>query len=150
LRGFEVNDEEDLAVLADEWIAVTVRRNRETGDLKDTPPLKMDKYNAPAHALIDLIMCDPNKAFHVVEHILSKTSDPWVLENLGAGPLEDLLQTGDEAAIARVNTLAEKYPNAREALSHVWLSHFPPQSRDAVSRILSGGGAPSTGSRKRT
>lgn len=56
-----------------------------------------------------------------------------------ASPMpQDLLGTGDEFAIARVTALAEKYPNTREALSHVWMSHFPAKSRDAVTRILTG------------
>jgi hypothetical protein len=145
-----VNDQEKLATLADQWIAITIRRNRETGDLRDVPPSDMDQFNEPVHALIDLLMSNPDEAFHVVEHVLSKTSDPWVLANLGAGPLEDLLGTGDESAIARVKALAEKYPNAREALSHVWMSHFPPRSRDAVTNILEGRGGALGGSPERS
>jgi hypothetical protein len=145
-----VSDEEPLAALADGWIAATIRSNPENGGLKAVPRSARSQLNEPVQAFIELRISNPDDAFQVVEHVLGKTSDPWVLANLGAGPLEDLLETGDASAIARVNTLAEKYPNAREALSHVWTSHFPPQSRDAVARILSSSGAPALGSRNRT
>lgn len=145
-----MSDEEHLAALADAWIAATIRSNPKTGGLKAVPRSERSQLKEPVQTLIDLLMSNPDDAFRVAEFVLSRTSDPWVLANLGAGPLEDLLGTGDESAIARVNALAEKYPNAREALSNVWTSHFPPQSRDALAKILSGRAGPLGGSRKRS
>jgi hypothetical protein len=135
-EAFEVGDDEDLAALADEWIAITVRRNHETGDLRNVPPSEMDQFNEPVHALIDLLISTPDKACRVVEHVLSKTSDPWVLANLGAGPLEDLLVDGEDDVITWVTALPQRFANAREALAHVWLGGLAPQSQAAVRKLI--------------
>jgi hypothetical protein len=83
------------------------------------------------------MMTDRKGAFEVIASILSQTADPWVLENLGAGPLEDLLHEGDEETIGIVGGLAEKYPSTIEALKSVWMNDFPQNVKNSIEQIIS-------------
>jgi hypothetical protein len=123
--------------IASQWIAYVIRRHPRTGDLKDVPVSDLSGKDDAAQKLLDLVVNDPADAFEVIESILSQTSDPWVLENLGAGPLEELLSSGDEAAVRSMEELSKKYSNTIDALKSMWTQDFPPRARTSVEKILS-------------
>ena len=124
--------------IASKWIAYIIRRHPQTGDLKDISVSDLCGKDDAAQKLLDLVVNDPGAAFEVIDSILSQTSDPWVLENLGAGPLEELLSSGDETAICSVEELSKKYSNTVGALKNMWIQDFPPHARDSVEKMLSG------------
>jgi hypothetical protein len=129
---------DDADDLAERWLSYIERRHPVTGDLKDLTGPDIDEYNEPVQSLLDLVTGDHRKAMRVVEHILRRTSDSWALENVGAGPLEDLLADGEDGLIAWVTGLPERFTNAAEALSHVWIEGLPTQSQVAVRKLVSG------------
>jgi hypothetical protein len=71
------------------------------------------------NALMDLGHNDPPRALDIV-FIISRDSDnEWVLENLGAGPLEELI--GDDPALLdRIEREIGSNPRLRLALRAVW------------------------------
>jgi hypothetical protein len=127
---------ENLKELASRWIEYTARRHPEIGDFRDIPVSDLQGKDDAALKLIDLILSEPSAAFQVIDSILEQTSDPWVLTNLGAGPLEELLASGDQMAIRSVKELAARHSNARTALGGMWMQDFPQDARMAVEQIL--------------
>jgi len=79
---------------------------------------------------------DRDAFLRLIESILAQTSDPWVLENLGAGPLEDLLTTGDPTVIDFIEKKYRTYPNLVEAMRYMWMDDFPAHSRQFAEKIL--------------
>ncbi|HEU0097573.1 MAG TPA: hypothetical protein VFQ67_02250 [Allosphingosinicella sp.] len=128
---------EDLQDLASRWIEYTARHDPATGDLRDIPATDLGDKDEAAQRLLDLLFDDPRAACQVVEHILDQTRDPWILENVGAGPLETLMSGAEAAILAWVESLPSKHANAEEALRHVWTGGLPPQAQDVLRRARS-------------
>jgi hypothetical protein len=78
--------------IASEWIDYTIRRHPQTGDLKDIAVSDLCGKDDAAQKLLGLVVDDPGSAFEVIDSILSQTSDPWVLENLGAALWKNYLR----------------------------------------------------------
>jgi hypothetical protein len=127
---------DDLAQMAADWIAYTARHHPKTGDMRDVLEGGLNSEDHPEQVLISLLVADPRTALKFIEHILCQTTDPWILENVGAGPLEDLLVGGDPSIISSIEAFPSRYPHAREALSHVWTKDLPEQSKEALRRAL--------------
>jgi hypothetical protein len=127
---------QNLNKIASNWIAYTIRCNPQTGDLKDAAPLDRDAFNGAVIELGNILMEDLDASLQIVESILKQSSDPWVLENLGAGPLEDLLSKGDPAVIDFIETKHRSYPNLVDAMRYMWTDSFPPRSKAFVEKIL--------------
>src|ERR1700753_3728886 len=90
---------ENIDEIASDWIVYTMRCNPKTGNLRDVAPPGRDEFAGAVIEFGRIIGHDVDASIQVIESILKQTSDPWVLENLGAGPLEDLLASGDPAVI---------------------------------------------------
>src|SRR5581483_9461762 len=69
--------------------------------------------------LWELIKDDPEEAWRTILEIAAQDSSSWTLENLGAGPLEDLLVDHGSDFIGRVEALAGD-PTIRVLVRHVW------------------------------
>lgn len=63
---------------------------------------------------------DPETCLEILGEICAKSNDDWVISNLGAGPLEDLLARHGESIISDVEARARTNLAFREALSVVW------------------------------
>jgi hypothetical protein len=69
----------------------------------------------------DLRKTDPERCWSVILKIFEQAqSDDFVLGNLAAGPLEDLLADHGERFIERVETLARQAPRFRSLAQMVW------------------------------
>ncbi len=58
--------------------------------------------------------------------------EKWVVSNIGAGPLEDLLRTWPDPALKFIEREAEQCETLREALTNVWITPLG----DRVDSIL--------------
>jgi hypothetical protein len=70
--------------------------------------------------LWELIQDDPEDAWKVIQAIRQLDVKDWVLTNLAAGPLEDLLVYHGERFIDRVEVLSRRDPQFRKLLGGVW------------------------------
>ena len=71
-------------------------------------------------ALDELRRSDPERCWSVILKIFEQDQSDWILSNLGAGPLEDLLADHGERFIERVETLARQEPRFRFLTQMVW------------------------------
>jgi hypothetical protein len=73
------------------------------------------------------MMCieQPSVAFDVAMKIFEASKDPWVHENLGAGPLETLLTYESETTMPMIKRYIEKNPQFLLALQHIWRHSLP-------------------------
>jgi len=73
-------------------------------------------------ALKALCREQPAEAWHLVVRMIDMTNDSELLEDIGAGPLEDLLQMHADLLYPDVLAQATESSRMRTALSHVWLT----------------------------
>lgn len=83
-------------------------------------------------AMEELCVKDPESALLVLLRMVSAADNNEMLETIGAGPLEDLLQDHGSTVVAQVEAEAASNPKLRIALAHVWL----PRSPDPVTARL--------------
>ena len=84
-----------------------------------------------------LILRDPIASWDIVLAIAGSSSDAWVLENLGSGPIEMLLTQHPHEAIRLLEEdLRVENPNLRVAIEHVWLESVPVEIRDRIKSLL--------------
>jgi len=69
---------------------------------------------------------EPELAWKLIITVLSLTESDRVIENLGAGPLEDLLAIHGDKLIDRAETLASQEPKFHRCLSHTWQNNMSP------------------------
>ena len=63
---------------------------------------------------------DPELAFAVICEVMERTGDDWLLELLGAGPIEDLINAHREPYLTKLNDLARQNLRARIAVESSW------------------------------
>jgi hypothetical protein len=75
-----------------------------------------------AWELTDLIdsQLDPNKALSVIFGIMALDIGEQEIAHLGAGPLEDFLNSSGPGYIDVIEQLAERNPRFKRVLAHVW------------------------------
>lgn len=83
-------------------------------------------------ALQDLCASDPEAAWPILLRMVSLAENDELLETIGAGPLEDLLQAHGPALVTRVEAEAPTNPKLRKALANVWL----PRAEDSTTSRL--------------
>src|SRR5262245_21265456 len=104
--------ETDDVVLAEAWIALQhAKRGSDDHDAKFWSHEEMHRLRES----------DPERCWLVILKVFeqARTSD-FVLSNLAAGPLEDLLADHGERFIERVETLARQEPRFRFLTQMVW------------------------------
>ena len=72
--------------------------------------------------LYDLVSGDPQEGWLTILQILRLDQSPSIMENLSAGPLEDLLAMHGPAFIDRVEAEAARDPTFAKLLGGVWQS----------------------------
>jgi hypothetical protein len=83
-------------------------------------------HRSPIDMLLDLARDDPVRAKLVVVSIINQSQDDWVLECVGAGPIEDLFKSRDEAQRTLLSLGADA-AKTRIAVNHTWM----PEGREA-------------------
>jgi hypothetical protein len=71
-------------------------------------------------AVCKLVETSPHEALSLIFLLVSLADTPELLQDIGAGPLEDLLRRHGAAVIDAVESHAPDNPSLRTALSHVW------------------------------
>ena len=88
-----------------------------------------------AHLFLDhLRRSDPDRCWHIILEIQRIDSSDWVIANLAAGPLEDLLTTFGERVIDKVEKQARIDRRFREMLRLVWKNAMQDSIWDRVQR----------------
>jgi hypothetical protein len=83
-------------------------------------------------ALQDLCASDPEAAWPILLRIVSLAENDELLESIGAGPLEDLLQAHGHTLVARLEAEAPTNPKLQKALASAWL----PRAEDSTTLRL--------------
>jgi hypothetical protein len=110
-------------ILVEDWISYHVQ-----------PKHKGNDYCISGEKLSLLIECQPLEALLVMYKISELSDDKNVLASLGAGPLEDLLQSKHAGNyIDEVIIRARQYENWRFALGCVWSKSFT--NKDIVNKL---------------
>lgn len=84
-----------------------------------------------------LVRHDADNAWQVILAILNDTDNDFVLSNLAAGPLEDLLAKHGYDVIARVEEEANVNSRFRELLTGVWKNQISDEVWEKVQRAAS-------------
>ena len=95
----------------------------------DRPARKFWAQNAelsPAIILLDLVRDDPERAERVVVSIINQAQDDWILECVGAGPIEGLFSTKADAWRV-LSGLGADPMKTRVAVNNSWL----PEQKEA-------------------
>ncbi|MGO9134197.1 MAG: DUF6869 domain-containing protein [Methylovirgula sp.] len=112
-------DGNQIRELAGRWITFQKTTDPRFGDRKS----KANEDN-PEHrvalSLIDQTLRDWPSALAVCIEVAVESDDPWILEILGAGPLEDLLENHGDTVLNHFLAAAKDNPNFRQALYHIW------------------------------
>lgn len=119
------------AEIAEAWIACTERCRPLDGQSRV-------RDDDPAWWAIDTVMelefRDPVRALEVAFVIARQSSDGWVLENLGAGPLETLLSR-DPTFLDAITIETASNPNLLEALCSVWKNEMPDETWSVIRNL---------------
>ncbi|HLK90976.1 MAG TPA: hypothetical protein VKZ18_13845 [Polyangia bacterium] len=107
-----------LAPLVADWIRYHAERR------KGTDPL----FEA-WEKVTDIVMSDPEEGWTVVLALVDASPDDWVLCNVAAGPLEDLLRKFSDVLVDRAEVQARRDPKFRRCLTGVWGLPPPVQAR---------------------
>jgi hypothetical protein len=117
---------ESINEIADAWIEMTLA-SRELGGPNKVPQELFDR----GWQLNDLVHDDPSTAVEAIAEVTrrfsvadlaskEKTDAQWVLDNLGAGPLETLLASNADHCVRLVEVEAAKDGRFRWALGCCW------------------------------
>ncbi len=101
---------DDLA-LAATWIALQYAKNN-----SQEHEAKFWSFEEMAR----LQASDPERCWSIILKIFAQDQSDYLLANLAAGPLEDLLAQHGERFIERIETLARQEPRFRFATQMVW------------------------------
>ena len=118
------------ADIARNWIAYYARTARPNSATEIKAHDKDPGWWA-VNALMELDSHDPARALEITFLIAIGSEDGWVLENLGAGPLENLID-GDPTLLDAIALEAVTNPRLKVALQSVWQREM---SEDAWARL---------------
>jgi len=68
----------------------------------------------------DLVSMDPEQAWPIILELIKQAPTDYVLANVAAGPLEDLICWHREQFIDRIEIQARRDPKFRQCLAGVW------------------------------
>jgi len=78
-----------------------------------------------ADEVFDLVLKDPDTGWQFVTDVVAATDDEWVLANLAAGPLEDLLGKYPQETIVRLEHEVKNNEKFRQVIGGVWKNIIP-------------------------
>jgi len=89
-----------------------------------------------SNSLIRTTLSNPEKAWHIILEILQQTDDEWVLTNVAAGPLEDLLAQHPDTAINLLEEEVQHNKKLRSILNGVWQNLMPDDVWKRLQKLL--------------
>lgn len=95
-----------------------------------------EKLASAAIYLNDLCLTDHSRAWRVVVAIFESSTDEWIIANLGAGPVESLLDFHPGATIKNIERYIEKRPDFRGVLTHVWTSRLSEEHVKSLTKLM--------------
>lgn len=125
------------AEIAAAWMAWTAHCSPFPSEGDAPSPQSEDIDDWGQQALIEVVCEDPARALTIVFLIARLTDDNWLLTNLGAGPIEDLLAR-DPTFLDPIAIEVRNSPNLRTALGSVWQNAMSDLTWRAVQRLAAG------------
>jgi hypothetical protein len=112
-------NEVEISAFAANWITVQKAEDPKLGNSR-----RRDDDSEYENIFELMRMSDPKEdwkqAIAICIEVARQSGDPWILEILGAGPLEDLLSNIGDPVLPSFLTAAQANPSFRQALRHVW------------------------------
>lgn len=105
----------DFEKLVQTWIALH-QVTEQKGDKSE----EIDELFWAFETLESLVLECPDDAWHVILQILDQTENSFVLNNLAAGPLEEVLARHGSRFIFQAEKEAQKNERFKELLLGVW------------------------------
>jgi hypothetical protein len=105
--------------LVADWIRYHAERRKGT-----------DPLFAAWNEATDIVLRDPEEGWALALALIEAAPDDWVLCNVAAGPLEDLLKKFHGVLIERAEVQARRDPKFRRCLTGVW--GLPPSVQERL------------------
>jgi hypothetical protein len=121
------------AEIAQSWVGYYLRLGRPQSE-RDFAVRKDDPNRWAVDAVMALQFSDPVRALEIAFIVARSTVDDWVLEILGAGPLEDLL-VDDPTLLDFIALEIGSNPRLKEALGFVWQNAMDDETWTKVQRL---------------
>jgi len=110
--------------LVSDWIRYHVEKRKGT-----------DPLFAAWEQVDEVVRRDPEAGWILALALVEAAPDDWVLANVAAGPLEDLLNKFSDVLIERVEIQARRDPKFRRCLTGVW--GLPPSAQERLKKYTS-------------
>ena len=121
--------------VAEAWIACTAESNPDPSSGRGMVASSSEAEDDwGVQALLEIVCEEPIRALEITFLIARMTDDAWLLCNLGAGPIEDLL-AHDATLLDAIALEARSSPNLKTALASVWQNAMSDATWQAVQRI---------------
>ncbi|MBV2139202.1 MAG: hypothetical protein KUF79_20520 [Candidatus Thiodiazotropha sp. (ex Ctena orbiculata)] len=107
--------------------------------LQDLPQdsTEAEKYMWSAEEINLLALRSPSDCWDVVLEILSITDDDWIITNLGAGPIENMLAFKPEITISMIENEYTNNSKLQAAIKNTWKNIIPDEVWDRLSEMKS-------------
>jgi hypothetical protein len=92
-------------------------------------------YEWAADEVMDMSITDINMCWKFVLEVISKSKDEWVLANVGAGPLEDMMST-DSALTLELIRCALPNKELSFCLKNVWQNMMPEKALRELRSLI--------------
>ena len=116
----------DKTELAKNWISLQV----------------LDQASSEAQALMWaaeevnlLALRSPKECWDIILEIIEQTDDEWILTNVAAGPLENLLALNSEAVISFVEIEVRSNEKLKSILSGIWKNLIPDEIWERIQLL---------------
>ena len=124
------DNSEDVEEIAATWISYVLwsadRPRHDSSRRRTLEEFREDDAESDRHgfwaceAVDDMVRKEPENAWSMILRLIKLSPDDYVLANVAAGPLEELLGLEAYAFIDRVEQLARQDAKFRRCLSGVW------------------------------
>lgn len=94
-----------------------------------------DELMWAAFEVMNLSDHNPQKCFDFILEVLSQTDNEWVLTNLAAGPLEDLLSQHPNEGILLVEKEISRNTKLKHILQGVWQNMMPEETWQRLQKL---------------
>lgn len=78
----------------------------------------------------------PDECWQIILMVIEQTDDDWVLTNLAAGPLENLLAMHSDQAIEWIEGEVKKNSRLRDILDGVWKNLIPDDVWSRLTKLM--------------
>jgi len=82
-----------------------------------------------------LSVSSPDECWDIIMDILERSNDPWVLENLAAGPLENLFAIYPEETLVKLEETISNNRKLKKLLAGVWQNLIPLKTWQRIQQL---------------